>query len=170
VKRFPYIWLPRTGQTTLRTAGDDGDYEAGKPGVIANRFITVKTGVMLDRDTGLMWPSDIGGEGAPWNGTRSWTDGLSDIATLNGSSYKGYADWRMPNRLEGMLLMDHENGGFYSGGPAVVASGLYWTSTTRPNDTTRAYYIDNDGRLTTYDSAKTDLRYVIPCRGGRIND
>lgn len=49
----PRIWLPKTGQTTVYQAGDDGTYQAGRR--ITPRFVVPGDGTVFDRSTRLMW-------------------------------------------------------------------------------------------------------------------
>jgi hypothetical protein len=46
-------WLPRTGQTTVYRTGDDGTFQAGRPGT--TRFVDNGNGTVFDRHTGLTW-------------------------------------------------------------------------------------------------------------------
>lgn len=62
---------------------------------------------MVDRLTGLMWSRDflpLAECGWAWTGpfgvTKSWSEAMSYVSCLNGRSYLGHDDWRMPNRQE----------------------------------------------------------------------
>jgi hypothetical protein len=118
------ISLPKTGQTTLYRAGDDGDLERGV--AWPNPRFTVQDDCVTDTLTGLMWPKNAN----LLNGTRTWNDAI-DYA--NNLTLCGHSDWRLPNRKELMSLVDRSR---YN--PALppghlfdnVQANYYWSSTT----------------------------------------
>lgn len=125
--------LPKTGQITSYQAGDDGTYEAGwwRRRLNANnktRFRSVVIGgdtIILDYATRLMW-RDYGELGD----TYDW---IVSITIANGFVYAGFSDWRLPNRLELLSLVNHDSVDMmYSDCPLTLlgTSALYWTSTT----------------------------------------
>jgi hypothetical protein len=46
-------WVSRTGQTAVQQTGDDGTFQAGRPGTV--RFVDNGNGTVFDRHTGLTW-------------------------------------------------------------------------------------------------------------------
>ena len=81
-------FLPKTGQTTSYAIGDDGDLEKGVAWP-SPRFADNGDGTVTDNLTGLMW--DQTGDRF---GMRTWAQALSDV---NGLSFAGHSDWRLPN-------------------------------------------------------------------------
>ena len=170
-------YIPKTGQTTSYATGDDGDLEKGVAWPIP-RFITGTTGIVTDTLTGLIWL-----ENANCFGQSTWTQALTDAATLNSgecglSDGSVQGDWWLPNVRELQSLAHY---GFY--GPAVpnttgtgqwseadpfsgVQSYYYWSSTMHP------YYADNFwsvhlGDGTVVRDLLTGVLYVWPVRGGQ---
>ncbi len=165
----PKIFLPRTGQTTSYSAGDDGDVQAGNPR--ATRFVDNGNGTVTDRATGLQWvqdPTDCG-EAFHTAGalvTMNWADAAANCLALE---YAGFADWRLPNPLEALSLVDWSSA--VTRVQLVGTGNLYWSSTSyQPDPTNKAYhYREYTAAYSCYTEWKTALRYVRPVRGGRIN-
>lgn len=153
--------LPVTGQTTSYRPGDDGDIQAG----ISNdgRFVDNGDGTITDNATQLMWRKWSYGRnqstGSGSNATLTWYQALD----LQGDSHAGYSDWRLPNVLELMTLVNFDAS---SGAPYTykdvfpnTESNYYWTSTTNPDNTSIVpcvFFID--GRVVGV--AKTFSRWV----------
>lgn len=165
---FSLFGLPKTGQTTVYQAGDDGTYQKGYPrkGV---RFVDNGDGTITDKATGLMWvkqPENIGGvwvsEGEPVK--VSWNDAIDNCNAL---SYAGFSDWRLPNVRELSSLL------YYAKSAPLIdttffpntKNAYYFTSTTYFASTTNAF---QGSFLHGFFSilAKTSTAYVRPVRGG----
>ncbi|NQT58991.1 MAG: DUF1566 domain-containing protein [Bacteroidetes bacterium] len=131
----PTAPLPKTGQTTSYTTGDDGDINSGVewPAV---RFVNNGDGTVTDLLTGLMW------QGAPPYSTYSsngyeWTYAVDPY--VNNCSLGGYTDWHLPNVNE-LMSMVHAG----ENGPAAwlnsidgfsgIRSDDYWTATLGYSD------------------------------------
>ena len=128
--------LPKTGQTSLMSAGDDATYQAGwwKGKTVANnktRFIA-KTldgdDVVIDLATGLMWAADGNEAGCNDGGGLNWVDTIAYANTLD---FAGFTDWRVPN-INGLLsIVNHSEsipstyGAFFVN----TVAGNYWSST-----------------------------------------
>jgi len=114
-------------------------------------------GTVTDNHTGLLWQQ---AESA----TMTWEQALAYAENL---TLAGRSDWRLPNLKELESLSDSD---FRAPSldktcfPGATATG-YWSSTTLVGDTTKAWYLDSDYGLTTYD-AKTSLWHVRCVRGG----
>lgn len=139
--------LPKTGQETFYSAGDDGFLERGwwigrLNSNNKTRFVT-KTisgdAIVIDRATGLMWPKNFNGNGGYGGGTRTWTQAVSWAFAL---TFAGFGDWRLPNALEMISIARFEGAA-----PCVHtifdnrSSGDFWTSTTRPTSTDQAMLV-----------------------------
>jgi len=164
--------LPKTGQVTQHSAGDDGTYEAGwwVRRLNANnkvRFI-LKTiagdDIVFDRATGLMWARDGNAAGCNNGLTINWSNA---ITYANGLTFASFSDWRLPNALELVCLCK-----FDVWNPSIDATifpntrgNPYWTSTTRPDVTANAYMINFWG-ATLGTNAKDNTSWVRCVRKG----
>lgn len=157
--------LPKTGQTTLYVTGDDGDYEKGVAMPVP-RFTPgsdATSNCVMDNLTGLMWLKN------PDATKRTWTDAIAYCEGLDGTSGRGgFTDWRMPNVMELLSLLDygHVSPALPSGHPFIVQSAIYSSGTTYIN---HPGYQWNVGIATggTDVGAKTGSFYVWPVRGGK---
>lgn len=128
--------LPKTGQTELYAAGDDGDVEAGwwRGRLDANnrtRFVQqtiVGDDVVLDRATGLMWPEDFRLVGGYMGVTLTWANA---IAWANALNFAGFTDWRLPNVIELISIARFRAPATYIWDPFIIGAYYnYHTSTT----------------------------------------
>lgn len=138
------INLQQSGQTNNYYSGDDGDLQSGTTWPTA-RFMDNRNHTVTDRLTGLMWTQDanvmlsrdpdFAGE---W-GRVVWTDALDYVTKLNDENYLGYSDWRLPNRLEMLSILDLSRSEYalQEGNPFIHAEAqndssalVCWTSTT----------------------------------------
>jgi hypothetical protein len=96
-------------------------------------------GTVTDTATGLMWDKCSQGQSgaACATGTAStitWSAALSTAVTANNTGYKGYIDWRLPNKNELETLVDisvaTDPAINLTAFPATPASSVYWSSTT----------------------------------------
>jgi hypothetical protein len=142
--------LPDTGQKTsyTNTFGEDNDYTFFAPFFIVNN-----NGTVLDTITGLMWQKADGGEMTIENAVK-----YADTLTLG-----GYTDWRLPNIKELQSINDETafnpsvNKNFFN----VTTAKKYWSSTTLPNQTTKAWYLNTQFGITTYDYKS--IRHNLVC-------
>jgi hypothetical protein len=125
---------------------------------ITARFLDNSDGTILDRLTDLTWEKSI-------NPTQlTWEDAILHCEGLN---LGGNSDWRLPNIKEIRSLSDENkvqpsvNNTSFTG----VTITKYWSSTSLPNQTTKAWYLDNNFGITTYD-VKTATHSVWAVRGG----
>lgn len=127
-----------------------------QPPSVPSRFADNGDGTLTDLLTGLMWlksPSDV---------TQSWEDALISCENL---TFASYSDWRLPNIRELRSLND-ESRINPSADPLFGIAGAqrYWSSTSLPNQNTRAWFWQTQFGISTYDF-KTSLCRVIPVRG-----
>ncbi len=98
----------------------------GAPWDPQTRFIDNNDNTVTDTLTGLMWAKSVTGTTG-----LAWADALANVQTLNGSSYLGYVDWRLPNRKEMRSLIDYSAASppISAGNPfSVPVAASYWTS------------------------------------------
>jgi len=165
---FSLYGVPKTGQTTKRRTGDDGDLEKGYPETGA-RFTDNGDGTITDNATGLMWvkdPSQLGGVwGTPGSpAADSWSDAIDNCLALNCA---GHQDWRLPNAKELITLIDYERLA-----PAIDAtffpntqSNHYWSSSGYSDDENYEWAVDfTIGHVE--DKLRPTTQYVRPVRLG----
>ena len=117
--------VPKTGQTTIYNATDDGDLQMGAAWP-SPRFTVVMGGSgMLDNLTNLIWQKNAmdAGNGSCFN---SW-DSIFTYATdyndsMVGNNY-GYTDWRVPNINELESLVNYS---YASMGEWLLGQGLQY--------------------------------------------
>ncbi len=191
----PACHFPATGQTTCWDSsgnvipcagtGQDGDLQKGAP----LSYTDNGDGTITDNNTGLMWEKlSMDGSVHDVSNTYTWANAFAQhVATLNGTSFAGHTDWRMPNVKELESIHNWQN---FS--PAVspafnndcrsgctvltcscTASSTYWSSTSvagqaRPGDPpgpTFAWMVGfDDGNVHGVD--KSEVNFVRGVRGG----
>jgi len=121
---------------------------------LSNHFIENIEGTISDLLTGLIWQK------TPFSDSLSWENALSYADTL---IVGNRVDWRLPNIKELQSINDEtkvnpslDNSIFASGNAKKI-----WSSTTLPNSTTRAWYLNTQFGLTTY--AEKLLRNYVLC-------
>ena len=150
--------LPKTGQTTSFTTGDDGDLQKGVSWP-SPRFLNRGDGSVVDRLTGLMW------EQSPVTTTEAWAAGLTTIA---GKSTAGHTDWRMPNRNELYSLVTFDYGvrtfEWLNAGTFMNVQGAYYHSgTTAAYDNTRTccVYFYNSSQIEARAKTETVCSWAV---------
>ena len=110
-------------------------------------------GVPIDGKTKLMWQDDISAKSTE----KNWQDAIHHCQNLE---IGVYSDWRLPSRMELFSIVDRSKKE-----PAIigvfknVASGYYWSSSTRADDSNNAwgvYFGNGNG----YTRNKGDNRLV----------
>jgi hypothetical protein len=187
--------IPATGQTTCwdgsgqvvpcAGTGYDGDIRAGSPLAYRDNG----DGTITDLNTGLMWEkkddNNVGGIHDK-DTTYTWEQAFTvHVAGLNGTSFAGHSDWRLPNykELVSILSFEKENpavnpvfdtecvGGCDVSTCSCTAWSVtdplsyYWSSTTRPGVRSEAWAVNfapGDPTRRT----KTLLHHVRAVRGG----
>ncbi|HYC00679.1 MAG TPA: DUF1566 domain-containing protein [Candidatus Limnocylindrales bacterium] len=177
----------KTGQTNCYTnagtiipcagTGQDGEYQAG----VAHSFTDNGDGTITDNITGLMWEklSDDGTVHDKDN-TYPGTDPFSKITALNGASFAGYTDWRLPNRAELLTLVNLGTShpatfgafnlcsvgcSFLDPGCSCTPFQAHWSSTTQHTGPVNWWYVHfADGGVST--TSKGFANPVRAVRGG----
>lgn len=125
------------------------------PRILNQRFFSVGDSSVIDSLNALQWqifPSDV---------AKTWEDALVYAENL---ILDGHSDWRLPNIKELRSLNDEKRVS-PSIDNSVFKFGVrkYWSSTSLPNQTTKAWYFESNFGITTYD-VKTNSQYVICVR------
>ena len=121
-------------------------------------FTNNNDGTITDNYTGLIWQQ------VRSSNTFTWEEALAYASTL---TLGGKNDWRVPNVKELFSLNDvtkHApslNTAYFTN----VATGNLWSSTTLPNQTTKAWDINVYYGIISYNE-KTVKEYVLCVRGG----
>lgn len=122
------------------------------PTTIATRFIDNKNGTTTDQLTGLIWqqiPTD----------SMTWEQALITAENLVSG---GSSQWRMPNikELQSISEVSIYNPSisktYFSG----ISTAWYWSSTSLANQSTRAWYLDNQFGITTQALKTNKLRLL----------
>ena len=179
--------LPATGQTTCwdtngsvvpcAGTGQDGDLREGAP----LAYVDNGDGTVTDVTTGLVWEK-LSNDGTVHDKDNlyTWANAFAGhVATLNGTTFAGHADWRLPNLRELQSIANYQNAlpavspafnnNCSSGCPVTTCSctynGDYWSSTSEALSPSHAWFVDfQDGLLAT--GGKTGTEPVRAVRGG----
>lgn len=160
------IWVTNAGggignhpKTETISAGGTKKFHAravravNVPQQIPNHFNDNGDGTITDNLTGLIWQQ------ISFPDTLTWEEALTYADTL---TLKGYSNWRLPNIKELQSINDESrinpslNTTYFNTGGAKK----YWSSTSLPNQTTKAWFLDTQFGITTYDT-KTTKHYLI---------
>jgi hypothetical protein len=115
-------------------------------------------GTVTDLDTGLIWQQAEVSPAMNWEAALRYAENLS---------FAGYNDWRLPNVKELQSLNDETIANpsldkiYFPGATAAK----YWTSTTLAKQSPRAWYLDFQYGIATYED-KTSSLLVRCVRGG----
>jgi len=103
---------------------------------------------VTDNVTGLMWQRNTQDADLDQNGTTTWREALAYCESLQ---LAGHTDWRLPNRMELLSLVEHSQSpalGIQDDNLAGILFPHYWTSTTNIWHPWRAWLVDfTDGKL-----------------------
>jgi len=139
----PLSALPDTGQTMrfTQTFGEDADFTGRTPAYRDNR-----DGTVTDLVTGLTWQKVDGGE-------MTWEKAKIYAGTLR---LAGQGDWRLPNSMELLSLMNHGLHGPAMDTEIFPRSGAryWWTDRTRQGDPGKVWLVNTGGGLGAH--AKTE--------------
>jgi len=125
---------------------------------VGNHFKDNGDGTVSDYITGLIWQKTNN------SGTLTWEAALVFAENL---SLAGKTDWRIPNIKELQSLNDPSlckpsfNKTYFPG----MLSGNFWSSTSMVNNTVKAWDINVDYGIVSYND-KTVKEYVLCVRGG----
>lgn len=131
------------------------------PTLIQNHFIDNGNGTTTDLLTNLTWQQ------IPYSDSITWEQALTLADTL---TFAGNSDWRLPNIKELQSINEESlinpsiNQSYFGG----VNVNHYWSSTSLPNQTTKAWYLDTQFGITTY-QFKLNKLYELCVRGGNFS-
>jgi hypothetical protein len=128
--------------------------------LLPNHFIDNGNGTTTDLLTELTWQQIPSADSIAWE---------QALTIANALTYAGYSDWRLPNIKELQSINDESltnpsiNQTFFNG----VNANHFWSSTSLPNQTTRAWYLDTQFGVITF-KLKTNKLYALCVRGGNL--
>ncbi len=127
------------------------------PVTIQVRFADNGNGSITDALTGLIWFKKASADSLSWENALLYADSCTA---------GGFSDWRLPNVKELQSLSDIKLvNPCFNKSYLQFTGRKFWTSTTLPNQTGSAWYLDNRYGITTYDP-KTRKNYCFLLRGG----
>lgn len=127
------------------------------PTIVLNHFTNNGNGTITDNLTNLVWQQTALPDSLTWENALNYADTFS-IAGIN--------DWRLPNIKEIQSINDESrinpsvNTTYFQN----IGVGRFWSSTTLPNQTSKAWYLDTHFGITTYQT-KTSRLNVLLVRG-----
>lgn len=128
---------------------------------INSQFTDYGNGVIIDNFTGLTWQKSLTVD------TLTWEQALVYANTLTSA---GISDWRLPNIKELQSINDETrikpslNTQYFN----ISSTKKYWSSTTLPNQITKAWYLDTQYGVVTYDF-KTLKHNTILVNGNQVS-
>lgn len=177
--------VPKTGQTTSYTNGDDGDLQAGVSESAA-RFTDNMDGTITDNRSGLIWlkNANTADYKLTWVNALAAVDEINASGTMNNrgagdTSNAGshQTDWRLPNIKELQSLVD-----LGTTNPALpdstvftdlqyyATSDLYWSGTTTAGYVTSRAWALSIKTGSAENLSKPESCFVWPVRGGLVSE
>jgi Protein of unknown function (DUF1566)/Secretion system C-terminal sorting domain len=131
------------------------------PPTVANAFTDNANGTIKDNLTGLTWQKVPNSDTLTWENALIYAEGL----TLG-----GFSDWRLPNIKELQSINDERlvNPSISTTYFPSIGVKKYWSSTSLPNQATRAWYLSTQFGVTTYE-LKTARQSSLCVRGNALN-
>ena len=124
-----------------------------------NRFTTVATGVILDSQTGLMWPTKGNGTDIDWDGAEKF---CADFEA------GGFKDWRLPRQKELESLYDPQatnSSGFHITNQICLTACCPWAAEYSLNSA--AIFSFRSGKRPWGFKPDTRELRALPVRGGK---
>ncbi len=150
------------------------------PAAWATPFTINADGTATDAVTGLVWDRCYLGQSAAYCDAitptlYTWQAALQKVAALNAQAggYKGYTDWRLPNKneLESLVKLDAAQAPYidtpaFDGTQPSGSASAFWSSTTYAPSPAGAWYVYfGDGSV--YDYGKSNAYAVRLVRSGQ---
>ena len=122
-----------------------------------HHFANNLDGTVTDLDTGLSW-QQAEGTALSWEAALQYAEGLS---------LAGRTDWRLPNLKELQSINDEtrSNPSLNTNHFVGASAARHWSSTTVVNLTNRAWWVDFQLGLVSYDDKATNLLVRCVCGG-----
>lgn len=185
--------VPKTGQTTSYSPGDDGNLQKGVA-IPSPRFTNNGDGTVTDNLTDLIWLRDANCIHTEYpafdtdtgDGRVTWQRALDFIAGINNGTYPacgaGQTDWRLPNRKELWSLINFNytipaisnaagNAQWSAGDPFLnIPNSSYLSSTTSVDIPAQKWIVNiSDGDLNQVSHSPGSVWPVRAGQGGSPN-
>ena len=115
--------------------------------------------VLTDNNTGLTW------ETSPSTKIYTWYDAQNHCADLNSSNYGGKSNWRLPNPMELLTIVDHSTDSINSSISLGDISYL-WTSKEYSGNTSLAHFYYYTCNSTLHSTGSKTLQHHVLCVSG----
>jgi len=128
-------------------------------------------GTITDNNTGLVWQQSSSAHSYNWDDANNADNENAPCVMLNNENYANMSNWRVPNALELMTIVDSSeckfatNPNFDFTGLPTVLSGFLWTSDEFGTDTSQARAFDPQTGFFFSGKAKS-LKYYVLCVAG----
>jgi formylglycine-generating enzyme required for sulfatase activity len=134
--------------------------EMATPLTVTTHFLDNGDGTVTDRTTGLMWQK------IQPTATMTWEQALSYCETF---TLAGYSDWKLPNIKEIQSINDESkiNPSVDKSVFSSFVAGKFWSSTSQYNAATKAWYMDFQYGIATYE-LKTVAMNVLCVRSNTV--
>lgn len=135
-------WDATGNKVNCTKTGQDGELQRGEP----RAYVDNGDGTVRDQRTALVWEQlSLDDTIHDKNNLYGWAQASAKIKTLNEAAFGGFTDWRLPNILELITILNWAgpNGGPLAFSPPFYAAqGYYLSSTTVMSDENRAWCVD----------------------------
>ena len=127
---------------------------------------TASSNVVIDNNTGLTWEKSLS------SGTYTWYNRATHCNELNSSNYGGKSNWRVPNLLELLTIIDISNNqpatnSNFTGMPTSNNTYL-WTDNEYKGNNSYAYFINPYLGFNLYNEEKTNTNKVLCVSGDEL--
>lgn len=131
------------------------------PTTVSTQFTNIGNGTIKDNLTGLTWQQVPNADTLTWENALIYAEGLM---------LGGFSDWRLPNIKELQSINDERiiNPSVSITYFSTIGIKKYWSSTSLPNQASRAWYLSTQFGITTYE-LKTVRQSLICVRGNSSN-
>lgn len=132
------------------------------PNQLSAHFVAQANGSIYDSLTSLYWLPMLSSDTLTWEQALNYSEQLT---------WGGYSDWRLPNikELQSINIETSSNPSLNTTFFSQIGTKFIWSSTSLPNQTSKAWYLDTKFGITTY-KLKTNRIWTICVRGGYPNN
>ena len=168
------IWVTNAGggignhlKTETISAGGTKRYQPRavrqviQPVALPSHWINNGDGTITDLITGLLWQQVSYPDSMTWESALLYADTLT---------LAGHTDWRLPNIKELQSINDEQRLNPSINTTFFIGAGIkqYWSSTSLPNQTTKAWYLDTRYGITTYQFKTAKLPVLMVSGDGSL--
>ena len=157
-------------EITCQTSSSDDffgqDAQYASHGICTAQSLTASSNVVVDNNTGLTWEKTLSSD------TYTWYNRAAHCNELNSSNYGGKSNWRVPNLLELLTIIDISNNqpatnSNFTGMPTSNNTYL-WTDNGYKGNNSYAYFINPYLGFNLYNEEKTNTNKVLCVSGDEL--